>query len=323
MSAAKPDQQPSVQRAVSTLTPAEDAEMQRMDVNGDGIIDGTEARAAARSSAKLRASNSKYKKGLIATFALLVLSWMGNAGLTMAVVHLSKDLKVEGASLKTMNGGSVSTHGQKNVFEVTITTAGRRLDEQGSGDVPGHSSAVAQVICANVLLAISSIENGDDESLVRITVGEGQFWEPRMSAASYHLHENSFGIDALYLEGQRRVLYDVNCEMSKEACEGAPGSLCDAVLSDAANVHDDRRALSFEDSFDGDVRRRLVHAPNPWGAGGLEHKTSQQCLDAGCGAPGAVGDWYLLNLANRYQSGQRVPNCAGDNAVCGCEGVSV
>ena len=52
---------PSVQRAVSTLTPAEDAEMQRMDVNGDGIIDGTEARAAARSSAKLRASNSKYK----------------------------------------------------------------------------------------------------------------------------------------------------------------------------------------------------------------------------------------------------------------------
>ena len=275
MSAAKPDQQPSVQRAVSTLTPAEDAEMQRMDVNGDGIIDGTEARAAARSSAKLRASNSKYKKGLIATFALLVLSWMGNAGLTMAVVHLSKDLKVEGASLKTMNGGSVSTHGQKNVFEVTITTAGRRLDEQGSGDIPGQSSAVAQVICANVLLAISSIENGDDESLVKITLGDGMFWEPRMSASSYHLHEDSFGIDALYLNDQRGVLYDVDCEMSKEACESAPESLCDAVLSDGATLHD-RRALTFEGAFDGDVRRRLTHWENK------QHLSAQTCANSGC-----------------------------------------
>ena len=187
---------------------------------------------------------------------------------------------------------------------------------------------MAQVICANVLLAVSSIENGDDESLVKITVGEGQFWEPRMSAASYHLHENSFGIDALYLEGQRRVLYDVNCEMSKEACEGAPGSLCDVVLSDAANVHDDRRALSFEDSFDGDVRRRLVHAPNPWGAGRLEHKTSQQCEDAGCGAPGVYNSDCSLDVFTRVWDAGASPHCAGDNVhglwvstgptVCGC-----
>ena len=47
----------SVQRAASTLTPAQEAEMRRMDPNGDGIIDEKEGRAIARSSAKLRASN--------------------------------------------------------------------------------------------------------------------------------------------------------------------------------------------------------------------------------------------------------------------------
>ena len=118
----------------------------------------------------------KYKKGLGATLALLTLAWIGNAMLMMVIVNLSKDLKVEGVSLKTMNGGSVSTHGQKSVFEVTLTVSGRRLDEQGSGDIQGHlQEPVAQVVCKNVLLAISSIENGDDESLVKITMEDGIF----------------------------------------------------------------------------------------------------------------------------------------------------
>ena len=248
-----------------------------MDPNGDGIIDEKEGRAIARSSAKLRASNMKYKKGLCATLALLVLSWFGNAGLIAAVVTLSKELKVEGVSLKTMNGGSVSTHGQKNVFEVTLTVSGRRLDEQGSGNIQGHlQEPVAQVVCKNVLLAVSSIENGDDESLVKITMGEGFFWEPRMSAASYHLHENSFGIDQLYLTDQRAVLYDVNCDMSKEACETQPGTLCD-VLPSAATASSPG-AMAFVDAFDGDVPgRRLTHA----GAGKYHH-SAETCEKYGC-----------------------------------------
>ena len=261
----------SIQREASTLTPAQEVEMRRMDPNGDGIIDEKEGRAIARSSAKLRASNMKYKKGLCATLALLTLSWIGNSVLVMVIVNLSKELKVEGVSLKTMNGGSVSTHGQKNVFEVTLTVSDRRLDEQGSGNIQGHlQEPVAQVTCKNVLLAISSIEDGDDESLVKITMGDGIFWEPRMSAASYHLHENSFGIDQLYLRDQRAVLYDVNCEMSKEACETHPGQTCD-VLPSAATASS-ARALSFEDAFDGDPNlhsnpsraTRRVLAARPW-----------------------------------------------------------
>jgi len=249
-----------------------------MDPNGDGIVDEAEKLAFARSTAELRASHSKYKKGLGATLALLTLAWIGNAVLMMVIVNLSKDLKVEGVSLKTMNGGPVSTHGQKNVFEVTVTVAGRRLDEheQRSSYIPGHSSAASvcrcQITCANVLLAVSSIENGDDESLVKITMGEGFFWEPRMSAASFHLHENSFGIDELYLQDRRAVLYDVNCEMSKEACETNPSTPCD-VLPSAATAP--RALSSFEDAFDGDVRRRLTHA-------GVEHKTAEECAERGC-----------------------------------------
>ena len=60
-----------------------------MDPNGDGIIGEKEGRAIARSSAKSRASNMKYKKGLCATLALLTLSWIGNTVLVMVIVYVN------------------------------------------------------------------------------------------------------------------------------------------------------------------------------------------------------------------------------------------
>ena len=182
MSAAKHDEEFSVQRAESTLT------------------QGTEV-------AKLRSSNSRLWKIVFGTLVLLFLSWLSNTGLMVAVVLAKEPLKVEDGSLKNMDGGVVSTHGQKNVYEVTLVSSRRALGEQGSNGTHEHehSSPVAQVSCANVLLAISSIENGDDESLVKMSVGDGEFWEPRMSAASYHLHKNSFGVEQIYLDDQRDV----------------------------------------------------------------------------------------------------------------------
>ena len=166
MRAAQPDEQPSINRAASTLTPAQETEMRRMDLNGDGIIDEKEQRAIARSTAGLRASKSMYQKGFIAIFMLLILSWIGNAGLMVAIVYLSKDLKVDGVALKNTKGGSVSTHGQKDVFEIKLTVSGRRLDEEGHSDV-------ATVTCMNVLQAISSLEDGEDEALVKIVAEDG------------------------------------------------------------------------------------------------------------------------------------------------------
>ena len=261
MRAAQPDEQPSIDREAFTLTPAQETEMRRMDPNGDGIIDEKEACAIARSTAELRASKSKYQKGLIATIALLVLSWIGNAGLMVAVVNLSKDVKVEGDSaLKTMEGNSISTVSQKNVYEVTLlsNSSRRQLNEEHSfNGTTSSSSVVAEVTCSTVLEAILSIEMGNDGSLVKIDLGDGKFFEPRASAAYYQLHDDSFGIEQIYLDEQRDVSYDVTCEISKDDCENVPGTPCEAVAW----------GDSFDGAFDGDIpsrRRRLEAKPRPW-----------------------------------------------------------
>ena len=232
---------------VSTLTPAQDIEMRRMTPNGDGFIAPRQARAEARVAAELRSSNARLWKIMFGILGLLSLSWFGNAGLTAAVVILSKDLKVEGGTLKNMNGDPISTLGQKNVYEVTLVkvTTRRAL----GGGTHENSTVVAQVTCANVLEAISSIEKGNDGSLVKMNLGDGEFWEPRMSTASYNLHENSFGIEQIYLDDLRDVSYDVTCEISQADCESTPNSLCNAVMN--------LEVMSFGDAFDGDFNNSL------------------------------------------------------------------
>ena len=155
MSAAKHDCQPSVdeekppvQAPISTLTPAQEKEMRSMGAINDGTISAEEA------VAKMRSSLSWYKKGMVVILALLVMSWLGNTGLMATVFQLSKDLKVENGALKNMNGDAVSTHYQKNVYQVTLVT---------HADHVGESPVVAQASCSNVLLAIASMKNGDDE----------------------------------------------------------------------------------------------------------------------------------------------------------------
>jgi len=264
MSAAKPNEQPELVREESVLTPAQDKQMQRMDQNGDGVISKKEARAEARFATEQLAKLSFWKMVALGVVALLFLSWIGNACLVAAIVSLSKDLKVEGSALKNTNGDAISTLGQKQVYEVTLVKVTRRaLGEQSSNNdthAHQHSTVVAQVSCANVLLAISSIENGIDGSLVKIDLGSGRVWEPRASAATYEFQDNSFGIEQIYLDDQRDESYDVTCEISKADCESAPDSLCDAVSSGVIFSDDDRRALSFEDAFDGEANvqpRRL------------------------------------------------------------------
>ena len=253
MRAAQPDEQPSINRAASILTPAQEKEMRRMDLNGDGIIDEKEQRAIARSTAGLRGSKSMYQKGFIAIFVLLILSWISNAGFMVAIVNLSKDLKVDGVALKTTKGGSVSTHGQKDVYEITLTVSGRRLDEEGHSDV-------ATVTCMNVLQAISSLEDGEDEALVEIVAEDGGIWEPRFRAAAHYYHEESFSMEQIQLDDRDDKLYDVTCDLSKESCMADPDTVCD-VHDITEVVYLGMNSTTFEDAFDGDAptgrRRRL------------------------------------------------------------------
>ena len=77
-------------------------------------------------------------------------------------------------------------------------------------------------------------------------------------AASYHVHDTSFGIEHIYMDDKPDVSYNVTCELSKADCKIAPDSVCDAVSSEVIFQDEDRRALlSFEDAFDGDSEAKV------------------------------------------------------------------
>ena len=170
----------------------------------------------------------KYKWLAALFMSVALVSISANAGLTIAIVT------------KT-----VGTHTQTHVYAVSLTSA--RLDSAGE-------SVVAKVPCVEVAEAIVSIQNGDaDQGLVMIPLGNGEFSTPSMSAAHYQVHEDSFGMEQIFLSGDPyHVSYSVSCETSMAACETQhPGLLCD-VLPSAATASS-AEALYFEDAFDGDV----------------------------------------------------------------------
>ena len=208
-----------------TLTAAEEMELARIDVDGDGIISAEEARAAAKSSAGLRASNSRLWKMVLGVFAMLFLSWLGNACLMAVVFNLSKDLKVEGNALKNTDGGAVSTHNQKTKYSVTshveknATESRRRLQA-------GGSIQVAAVPCAVVQQGIKSIKDGDNEGAVEMQLDEGTFFTASVTANFYHAGgaNGTFGIEGIHLDGDLDVTYNVECE--NEKCSNVAGYKC-------------------------------------------------------------------------------------------------
>ena len=197
-------------------------------------------------------------KAAIAMGVLILLVVGLNAGLTAAIVFLAKDVRVAtDGSLRGQKTDdvSVSTHTQKNVYVVKLGPSQRRLDEPGSGV---NVASVAQVACGDVMKAIASIEHGDDTGLVKLDFGNGDISLPSMSGANYYMKDDSFGMEQVFLSRDPDVSYDVSCETTKAACTTNP-SFCDVVLS--AATPSTRRALSFEEAFDGDQkvsRRRLT-----------------------------------------------------------------
>ena len=81
-------------QGLSRNAKAQQSFMRRFDVNNDGVIDEDEAQAAAVSSVELRSSLSYARKVALGALGLVLLSWLGNAGLTSAVVILAKDTYV-------------------------------------------------------------------------------------------------------------------------------------------------------------------------------------------------------------------------------------
>ena len=59
------------------------------------------------------------------------------------------------------------------------------------------------------------------------------------------------------MSGNPDESYDVSCETTRLACDTNPGDLCDVMIS-SANPSSTRRALSFEEAFDGDLDAQKV-----------------------------------------------------------------
>jgi len=115
----------------------------------------------------------KYKWLAAFFMSVALVSISANAGLTIAIVT------------KT-----VGTHTQKHVYAVSLT------DSAGE-------SAVAKVPCVEVAEAIVSIQNGDaDQGLVMIPL---EATTSSMSAAHYQVHEDSFGMEQIFLFSVRDV----------------------------------------------------------------------------------------------------------------------
>ena len=168
--------------------------------------------------------------------SVALVSVSANAGLTIAIVTKS-----------------VGAYTQKHVYAVSLTS---RLDSAGE-------SVVAEVPCVEVLEVIASIKNGDDDQgQVMIPLGNGEFSAPAMSAAHYQVHEDSFGVEQIFLADDRDISYNISCETSMAACETNPFLLCDVLPS--AVTSSGRRALhAFEDAFDGEptLQRHLLSYP--------------------------------------------------------------
>ena len=138
---------------------------------------------------------------------------------------------------------------------------------------------VAQVTCANVLLAIASIKSGDVKSLAKCLC-DGNVWGGGMNGrdASYHLGNTSFDVDNIYMNDHvsqiylNDVYYDVSCELSKADCESTPGSVCDVVRS---KDNKDRRALSFDEEFDAAFDEESAERPFQRPARGLQDKCAR------------------------------------------------
>ena len=187
-----------------------------------------EEEGVAKAAGKLEQPEPRKYKWLAAFFmSVAFVSILANGG--QAIANATKP---------------VGTHAQKHVYAVGLTS---RLNSAGG-------SVVAMVPCVEVSEAIASLQNGDsDQGLVMVPLPGGEFLTPSMSAAHYQVHEDSFGIEQIFLSGDDDVSYNVSCETSMAACETDPGLSCDVLPSAAVT------ALSFEDAFDGDFHRRLTH----------------------------------------------------------------
>ena len=141
---------PIARHGLSPNAKAKQSSMQTIDVNNDGVIDEDEAQAAAISSVELRSSLSYARKVALGALGLVLLSWLGNAGLTSAVVILAKDTYVKGDTTMSnakgeVVGTRVATHNLPLIVAPVLPDDELFSVETLRVTLPGSTTGLAEV----------------------------------------------------------------------------------------------------------------------------------------------------------------------------------
>ena len=78
----------------SELSPAAQAEMNRVDKDKNGVLDPAEQRQVLRNAAELRSDKTKLMRFVLVMAVCLLLSLGGNFGMMFVALDLSKETKV-------------------------------------------------------------------------------------------------------------------------------------------------------------------------------------------------------------------------------------
>lgn len=217
----------------SELSPAAQAEMNRVDKDKNGVLDPAEQRQVLRNAADLRSDKAKLMRFVLVMAVCLLLSLGGNFGMMFLAIDLSKDTKVLDNSLVGKNGDPLRTLASKHIYHAS----------QANGETGREQ--VASVSCAAVQEGIDAIKHGENDGVVDMPDGEGTL---ALAVTANHYVENDaiLRIDGMMV-GDSTVPLLAECEPAK--CSD-PGYKCPVYGPPTSNASTAQRRKLYAEKTD-------------------------------------------------------------------------
>mmetsp|Transcript_2443 Transcript_2443/g.7484 ORF Transcript_2443/g.7484 Transcript_2443/m.7484 type:complete len:479 (-) Transcript_2443:220-1656(-) len=220
----------------SELSPAAQAELNRVDKDKNGVLDPAEQRQVLRDAAELRSDKTKLMRFVLVMAVCLLLSLGGNFGMMFVALDLSKETKVSDKSLVSKNGDPLRTLASKHIYH-----ASQELDANGE---TGREQ-VASLSCAAVQEGIDAIKHGENDGVVDMPDGEGTL-ALAVTANHYFENETILRIDGILVgDGTDPLLAE--CEPAK--CSD-PGYKCPVYGPPTSNASEARRRKLYAQKTD-------------------------------------------------------------------------
>lgn len=159
---AKPEPSSTVLKLQQMLSTAEErALVDALDADHDGSLSAHELAAALHRMIEAKHKNTRLRQTSFALLGLLVLALAANAGLTFAVVELSKETTVKnGRLVEAGTDTSVSTAAVSTNFELSVSGAAGGLSEGAVTSLKGSLIVGGADGSKSASLAVDSVERG-------------------------------------------------------------------------------------------------------------------------------------------------------------------